>query len=695
MPDKLAVTKKPPAELDAERVVRWKKQIADDADHLKNQRQKANEDLRFIYADGGMWEEFLEEVFTEDRVKLQLDITTPYKNRFIGEYNNNRIGVDYQPDEEAATEKDGKLLSGIRNKDFRDHFGKMAQDNCVDEVATCGYGCYKLATKFEDEEDLENDNQRVIFHTIYEAYNTVIWDRTSRLINKADARRVHELVEFTLETFEENWPGKVATSAYVPEDLRDLNEDGGVGDNVFIANRYEIVRRKVPAFIYMNLQTEEIEVYFKEDHEKAKDELARDEKRRFIRERMMIRQHVEKTVFSGTEILEKTRRIPGKWIPIIPMYGFRGFVDGQEWYKGLVRGLKDAQRLFNVQISQLVENAATGNQSLPIFDPMQMIGDVAATWEDLNNKAYALAHSLKDSEGKIVHFGPLGYTKPAELDQATAALMQIVPQYIQQVTGGAPQDTLDPNISGKAIQALLKRENRDTQDMMDNISNAVEWEGTVYQAIAADIYNTPRLMRTLGNDGVEGSTRIFELIFDDESGMVIEANTVGGKKFKAYSEIGPQYDSEREQMVEELKGMADVVKETEVAGKYMPAIIALLMENITGPGTDAIKKLVRQDLIIMGLVDPETDEEKQFLAQAQQSQQEKDPQAQLAESLAEQALSEGRERDSKAQVNVADAIKKTAETQKILEEIEGAKVSNLLEIRRQILGGIQGLPLKK
>jgi len=201
-------------------------------------------------------------------------------------------------------------------------------------------------------------------------------------------------------------------------------------------------------------------------------------------------------------------------------------------------------------------------------------------------------------------------------------------------------------------------------------------------------------MRTLGRDGSEGKTQLHEQAFNEEDGTITEVNIITGKRFLASSDIGPQYESEREQMVEELKGMVDSLKETQVAERYLPAVIALMLENIQGPGTEVIKKLVRQDLMLQGLVEPETDEEKAFMAKVQQAQQQPDAQEDLARAVAEQARSEGRERDSKTLVNAADAGKKVAETKKILSDVEDGKVKTFIDIRREVLGNVQGLPLK-
>ena len=95
-------------------------------------------------------------------------------------------------------------------------------------------------------------------------------------------------------------------------------------------------------------------------------------------------------------------RIAGKWIPIVPVYGYRDFVDSVEWYRGLVRNLKDAARLFNMQVSQLAEYSASSGSDTPLFEPDQMPKKVSEHWADRTNKPWLPVKSLRDEDGNIV-----------------------------------------------------------------------------------------------------------------------------------------------------------------------------------------------------------------------------------------------------------------------------------------------------
>ncbi len=674
---------------DDDKITKFKLDIISDADVVDQPRLNANSDMRFVNIDGGMWEEFLTDDFDAERVRLEMDLISNYLQRFIGEWNQNRVGVEYKPNDAGTTKEDAELLNGIYRSDFRQHSGKLSTDNAVDECATCGYGAMKLATAFENPEDPDNDDMHVEWRPIYNSYNTVIWDQSAQRIDKRDARWVSVLAQFTRSSFESAYPDKDPVSAYIPDNRISGEKQPDQIDIVYIATRYEVVKRRSKMHIYNNLKTGKIESYEDDDHDLIKDELAADEFKSFRRTRAVIVQSVEKTVFSGEDILDDTRRIAGKWIPIIPFYAYRSYVDGVEQYRGLIRKLKDAARLFNMQVSQLAENSASAGQEVPIFDPDQVEGpDMDAIWADKNNKPYLLARSLRDADGNILQSGPLGYSKPPQLDGSTTALLAIVPNFIQDVTGVHPSEAFNREMSGKLFNAIVKRENLNTQVVTDNIKNAIAWSGEVYQSIAAEVYTSNRIVKTIAKDGTEGEVRLSEQVMDEETGVMVEANTLAGKRFQSYPDVGPQYETLREQTVDDLKSMIETLGPLPSGQQYIPVIMSVLMDNITGVGLDPIKTFNRRIMLGQGLVKPENEEEEKILAQLQQPQE--DPNRELIEAAANQQNAEARNLDSDSVDNIASARKKAAETRKIMSEVGTSAGKLLIESQKAARQGLGG-----
>jgi len=664
-------TSTPPGELPMEKLERFKLDIINDGEVVDDQRDMANEDMRFVNVGGGMWEGFLTDTpDVPDRVKLELDTISNPLQRFIGEWNLNRVGVEYKPNDGVATDDDAELLNGIYRANFRDHSGGVATDNAVKEVATCGYGAFKLATAFDDDGDPENEDQHVEWRPIYNAYNAVYWDQAAQRIDKRDARHCTVLAEFSRASFEREWPDNNPSSAYTPNNRMFENLNTRQREVIYVATRYEIVKVKETVFIYNNLATETVEVYSKDDHELIKDELRADDARVFRRERKVVTQRVEKTVFSGLDILENTRRIAGKFIPIVPIYGYHAFVDGTERYRGIVRKLKDAARLFNMQMSQLAENAAGAGQEVPIFLREQVQSpDISAAWADKNNKAYLVIDPATDQDGNIIAPGPISYSKPAALDESTTTLLGIVPNYIKDVSGFEVGEAIKKETSGKALRAMMKRENMNTQVINDNIANAIEWSGEIFQGMAAEIYTTQRLVKTLKRDGTDGSADLQETVIDEETGTLVQTNDLRGKRFKSYSDVGPQYDSMREETVEDLKGMLEILPTVQGGERYMPVLLSVLMNNIHGVGLDPIKDFNRQLMLEQGLAEPETPEEEKMLRNLQQQAQQPNAQTKLVEAATAQQEAEARNLDAASLQKVADANLKDAQTVETLSDV--------------------------
>ena len=667
-------TNKTPAD---ELLAKFMKELANDSEISKDQQEAANEDMRFVNVPGGMWEDEFED--WENRVKLELDTVSSYVERNKGEWNNNRVGVDYKPEGAGTSPEDSDLLNGIYRADFRNKKGKLSTDNAVDETYTCGTGAFKISTSFVDDEDATNFDQRLQWVPIYNAYNTVMWDSASKMIDKSDARWVTLLTSYTHDSFKEEWPDEKPISAITPNKVF-FSNDNMRADPIYIATRYQIVRKRKTVFVYGDIKEQENIVFDSAEHKEKAAEIKANEFLEFIGERKILEQTVEKTVFSGATILSQPRRIAGKHLPIIQFYAYRSYVDGVEYYRGLVRKLKDASRLFNMMASQWAETSASSGQDQPIFLREQVQNpDVAAGLADRNNSAYIVIDAIRSESGEIINPGPVGYLKAPQLDGATVALASTVADYIKGVTGGAPQDTLGPATSGKALKALLKRENMNTQVINDNIANSIAWSGTVAESIIKEIYDTPRDVHVESKQGIESSARLLENVLDEEEGKFKRINVLQGKKFNAYADIGPQYETLQEESVENIKGVIDLLVSTQQGAEYFDAALAALMDNQNGVGLDPLKSIARNKLLVMGAAKPETPEEEALVQQAQQPKE--DPQAKLVEAAANQQNSEARSLDASSLQKTADAGKKEAETVKIFADMGNDK--RKLEIEAQ------------
>ena len=655
---------------DGTELASYLKDLDRDASSVLDNQRRAQEDMVFLDSPGGMWVDWITAGWNlGDRIRLEMDTISQHVRKFNGRWQNNRVGVDYKPADGKTDAEDAELMDGLYRADFRDRGGRIALDNAIRQCSKCGVGGLKLGSQWCDEADPFNEHLRMDFRAIYGAHERLYWDNAAQDMLKTDAQHATLLDAYTTKSFKQTFEGYEPSSAYAPHNYNYVYNSYYKEQLTYVGTRYEVKKERRKAYIFENLETGKLEVYNKEQLARMREELEANPLVRFSRERWVMRRAVYKTVFSGRDILEKSELIAGEYIPLIPFYCYWEWVDGEQ-YKGLIRELKDAQRLWNSLVSQVAENAFSGGQNTPIFLPEQMNNpQIRAMWGNPNNLPYLLSEAYKDPQTGERIVGPVGYRETPALDQNAAAILELIPQFIQQQTGGAPQDTLDPDASGKAINALLKVSELDTQEAASNIEKSIQHMGVIYASQAPQIYEGQQEVLIVSKDGGDALKTLRETVADEENGVLRDTNVLDGKKFNVYADIGPQYDSLRDQTIEDLKGMMELMGKTQAGQQFMPLIISVMLENIDGPGLDPIKDAARRFLLLQGAVKPEGDEEEKIVAAAQQQAQQPNPQQMLVQAAAQQQMAEAENLRSKSLANVADAQKKDAETDKLRADI--------------------------
>lgn len=638
--------------------------VAKDYEASEESREKQNEDMRFIGVDGGMWEGFLQDTHntTTKRARLEFDITSDYVMRFVGEWTLNRANVIFTPDDKATTDDDADLLSGIYRADFKDNGGQVAQDTAVLETAICGTGAFRMIPQFVDEEDPENEDQEITFEPITNAFNHVMWDENAKRADKADAKRCTVLTAYSRDAFEEAWPDYEPSTAYKPTSGTKFRWSDR--DVIYVAERYEIRTIEEKVQVWQNVIANEIKAYNEEQFELVGNEL-KAMGWEFVRERKLKRRTVWKSIFTGIEYLEEPKRIAGKWIPVIPMYAYRTYIDNIEHSRGLVRKLKDANRTINMTISKLAEASATSGDSVPIFTRGQIKG-LESQWANKTDKAYMVINDLIDSQGNPVASGPVGMVQPNQVDPNTMASLEIISSFVRQQTGNAPQDTIDPDASGKAINALRQRENLNTQVVSDNRLQSIKHSGNVYRAMAGDIYTRSMMKKVLGIDGKVKIEQLNIQSLDPQTGNPVQLNDLSKGRFSVDVEVGPQYESQKEATIDSIE---NVLQKITPDSQYFGPLMAMWMENISGVGLAPLKKFNRELMLSQGLIEPETPEEQQVVKAIQN---EVDPNDKLIEAATNQQNAEAKNLEASAQGKLASAQKDMATTEKT--KAEAAKI---------------------
>lgn len=657
----------------------WLRELNDDYFFIEEQRHRGDTNLRFLGIPGGMWEGSDLQHFKK-RIKLEFDRISKEINTFNAESQTNRKAAKFRPDSRA--DKDAaRLLNGLFKKDFRNGDGVNAYDNAVQELSVTGVGHIRLSTDRSNDDDLEDESQKPIFDTLFDSYKTVIWDSNAKKIDKSDADHCHVLTSYTPHAFKMEFGIDADLSGVgLPIDSDIYFDWYNRGENlVWVAERYEIKKKKTKAIILDNEETGERKVLLPRDLEGIEDDLIEQGFKRTGTRKTMDR-WVEKVIYSSTDVLEEMRRIPGKFIPIAPFYGYRTFINGREYCKGMVDQHKDAQRLINMVMSKFASISSTTAKEVPIVAPEQVKGHTK-TWSEqhLAEYPYALLNPLTDGEGNIIAAGPLATLKPPQVDQHSQLTLQFANDFIREESAGAPADFSDPDASGVAIGKIIERQNMDTQPLFSNIERGMVRLGQIYRSIRTDISLPNEQVTVIGEDNrSESPATINETVFDEETGnlKVVKDITKGG--FEVIVDTGPAYASQRKESVANLNSLLERLKDNPAAQEYMPLLLGAIIENIDGAGLEPLQEFNRNQMLLGGFIQPETSEEEQLVEQARQQQQAEsekgDPlqeaQVDLFKSTAANEAQKVIESQTKSAVNQANVGKIEADTGKIQAETQ-------------------------
>lgn len=636
------------------------------------ERRECLDDRRFCTIRGAQWDDEWSSQF-ENAPRMEVDKTSKELVRIFSEYRNNRISVDFRPDDENGDDDTADALDGLYRADFED-CGQEAQDNAFEEGVGGGMGAWRLRACYEDEGDPDNDYQRIAFEPITDADQRVFFDPEAKRQDKADAKWCIVLTPISKDAFMEQYDDK-ADSDFARWPV--ANFKWALDDVVFLGEYYEVEEVKTEKVTLTHPVIQDEKTLYDPTGEELSDLGAQGWT--IQRTRVAKKPRVTKYTLSGAEVLDE-EKIAGPNIPVIVFYAKRWMVENIERCAGHVRKAKDPQRVYNAQVSQLAEIAAISPLERPIFDPEQVDGAIAQQWAEGNIKRhpYALAKALRNEDGSIAHMGQVGTVTPPQVPAALAALIQLSSNDIADITGSADQaDEVPSNTSAQAIELVHQRVDSKTFIYTDNFGTAVRRCGTVWKGMAAELYvEEGRKMRAIDEKGGDSYITLGEPGLT-QSGQQVAKNVFDGK-YRCIVDVGPSSRTRRDATVRSLVGMAEAAgaaNDQELAAACITAALA----EMDGEGISDLKKWVRMRAVRMGILQP-TDEEKAELAQEAQNQQ-PDANTVLAGAMAEQASAEA----DKAR---AGTIKTLADAELVRAKIEETLAGVSLDQRQQIIDAI-------
>ena len=635
-------------------------------------RQQCAADRRFTSVTGAQWEGALGQQFA-NKPMFEMNKVHLAVIRIINEYRNNRVDVDFTSKDGSADDKLADTCDSLYRADEYDSGAQEALDNAFEEAVTGGFGAYRMRACYEDDEDEDDDRQRIRIEPIFDADVTVFFDQNAKRQDKKDADFGFLLTQFTPDAFKDTYPGED------PESWPEFTSDGAffdwnTPDVITVAEYYEIEHKKQKIHFFRGLIADAPELRVADDE--LTDEYAAElAATGFIesRQKTIKVRKVHKYLLNCCRVMEDEGIIAGKYIPIIPVYGKRWFVNKVERCMGHTRLAMDAQRLKNMLVSLLAEISTKSSVEKPIFTPEQMAGHTEMWSNDnIENYPYLLVNAITDQNGTPMPAGPIAYTKAPSIPQALAALLQITEQDLQDLLGNAQAgEEIQPNISGKVVELIQNRLDMQTFIYMSNFSKGVQYGGEVWLSMARDVYvEEGRKMKGMEPDGKTTSTiELMQPAIDKESGDLVAMNDLTKASFDVRVDVGPSSTSRRSSTVRQLTAILQVTQDPETRA----VLEAMILMNMEGEGVSDARDYFRQKLVKQGVIKPTEEEQQEMEKAKEEAANIPDPNAIFLEASAQKAIAEA----ARAQAQVGTEHAKTIGT---LAGVESTRLNDAIAL---------------
>jgi hypothetical protein len=555
------------------------KQYARGYDRERDNIIAAYDDLEFRA--GNQWPSDVKQERDQDfRPTLTINRIPQFVRQVTGDIRMMRPSIKVVPVDSRGDQKTADIEAGmiryIENRSDAQHAYTQGGDSQV----ACGIGHWRVLTEYAD---YSTFNQEIRIAGIDDGV-AVVWDPDSVLPNREDAKFCFVPVDLSRAAFEERYPGKTVQDFEREASISTLshyNEWHG-DDFVRVAEYWEKRPEKrvlalLPDGTIDDLTDEEDLEYIAS----LKLQGARIEERDG--------ECVYRSLITCAHELEPAVKWPGRFIPIVPVIGEEVKIGRKIVRHGVVRYAKDPQRMYNYFRSAQTEAVALQPKA-PFIGTDKNFAAQRAEWESANRKNWPyLVYTPDHTNGNI----PPQRSSPAVNTQGIDEGLLMSAEEMKAVVGiyDASLGNKSNETSGKAINARKAESDVGTFVYIDNFARAIRHTGRILLDLIPHVYDTERVIRTVGDDGKIDLVAINKEVVagttpnGDPIKQMLNDVTVGA--YDVVLETGPSYATKREEAKEGM--IAFLQSSPDVA----PIVLDLIAGAMDWPNSDKIAKRLK------------------------------------------------------------------------------------------------------
>lgn len=556
-----------------------------DDDFLADVREKhkraieASSDNNEAWIDDVKFAKLLEQWPEDIKRQRELDgrpcLVVPRLQSFIrqvvNEARQNKPAINVIPADSNADVETAEIMSGlIRNIEVSSD-ADIAYDTAADGAVSGGFGYIRVNTAYTSDDTFDQD---IVIERVADPL-TVLPDPDAKSADGSDWNCCFVVTSLSKDDFAAKYKGAEEVD-WDEDGYSKLDSPWFDDDNVMVAE-YWHREDDESQIVALNNGT----VVSMDEWRQSSELLGALGIEQVGEPRTVRSKKVTQYILSGAEVLE-TVEWPGKFIPIIPVYGDEVVCEGKRTFKSLIRDAKDAQREHNYWRSMAAETIALAPK-VPFIGPEGAFDADPEKWSTANDSS----HAFITYKGQVPPQRQ-GYAGPSagELQQAIAAIddMKAIMGIYDASLGQRSNET-----SGVAIRQRQRQGDVATYHFLDNLSRSIRQVGRILLDLIPKVYSTARIIRTLGEDMEPQNAQIGpqqQMPGMEQAQDVQRIYDLGAGKYDLVVKAGPAFGTQREAAREEL---VEVIRAFPAAA---PVLGPMYLRNSDWPGAeDAADKL--------------------------------------------------------------------------------------------------------
>ncbi len=441
-----------------------------DKDHWEDIYRKAREDMKFISDDEDAQWNAEDRALREKRPCLQIDQLGQFIHQVANTIRMNTPTINIIPGTDGDIETADVFKGLIRNIEYKSNADEAYDTGSLSSIR-CSIGFIFVDHGYVGNNGFEQEL------TIKRCVNSLqCWiDCDSIEADGSDARRGIKIQPMSTQEFKRRYPNKKVSS--FGEDTKSNYKDE---DSVNVAEYYEIIE-----------ETKEVGLTDTGDMQEVVEDVE------YSSVRTLKKPKVMRYILSGEEVLAQST-FPGKYVPIVPVYGEEAWIDGKRQLYSLIRKSKDAQRMYNYWKS-LETELLMKQPNAPIMAGAGQIENYAADWQN-PQKSMVLRYETHDADGNALP-APQRLAPPTIPTGIVNAARETIDD-IKATMGiyNASLGVKSNETSGVAISRRKEEGDVATYHFGDNLVRSITHVGRLLVCAIPEVYDTARIVQIIGKE---------------------------------------------------------------------------------------------------------------------------------------------------------------------------------------------------